>query len=104
MYRFWYDYIKPKYQNNAKLCFMDTDSFITHIKIKDIFEDIADKLGKRFDPLNYEIEKPLPKSKNKKGIRLMKDELGGKIMTVFAGLTPKTYSYLIDDDSGDQNS
>ena len=29
MYEFWYDYIKPKYQNNAKLCYMDTDSFIS---------------------------------------------------------------------------
>ena len=31
IYKFWYDYIKPKYQNNAKLCYMDTDSFIIHI-------------------------------------------------------------------------
>ena len=31
MYKFWYDYIKPKYENRAKLCYMDTDSFITHI-------------------------------------------------------------------------
>ena len=35
MYEFWYDYIKPKYQNNAKLCYMDTDSFIIHIKTED---------------------------------------------------------------------
>ena len=32
IYEFWYDYIKPKYQYNAKLCYMDTDSFIIHIK------------------------------------------------------------------------
>ena len=31
MHEFWYDYIKPKYQSNAKLCYMDTDSFIIHI-------------------------------------------------------------------------
>ena len=31
MHDFWYDYIKPKYQSNAKLCYMDTDSFIIHI-------------------------------------------------------------------------
>ena len=32
MYEFWYDYIKTKYQNNAKLCYMDTGSFIIYIK------------------------------------------------------------------------
>ena len=35
MYEFWYDYINPKYQNNARLCYMDTDSFIIHIKTED---------------------------------------------------------------------
>ena len=42
MYEFWYDYMKPKYQNNAKLCYMETDSFITYIKTEDGYEDIAD--------------------------------------------------------------
>ena len=41
---FWYDYIKPKYQNNAKLSCMDEDSFIIHIKTKDFYEDIADNV------------------------------------------------------------
>ena len=47
--------------------------------------------------------RPLPKGKNKKVSRLMKDELGGKIMTEFAILRPKTYSYLIDHDNRDLN-
>ena len=47
MYEFWYDYIKPKYQNNAKLCYMDTDSFIIHIKTEDFYKDIADDFKKR---------------------------------------------------------
>ena len=46
MYEFWYDYIKPKYQDNAKLCYMDTDSFIINIKIEDFYEDIADDVEK----------------------------------------------------------
>ena len=33
MYEFWYDFIKPKYQDRAKLCYMDTDSFVIHIHI-----------------------------------------------------------------------
>ena len=81
MYEFWYNYIKPKYQNNAKLCYMDTDSIINRIKTEDVYEEIADDVGKRFDTSNYEVDIPLPKGKNKKLIGLMKDELGGKIMT-----------------------
>ena len=46
MYGFWYNYIKPKYQNNAKLCYMDTDSLIFHIKIEDFYKDIADDVEK----------------------------------------------------------
>ena len=46
MYEFWYDYIKPKYQNNAKLCYMDSDSFIIHIKPEDFYEGIANDVKK----------------------------------------------------------
>ena len=42
MYEFWYDYIKPKYGENAKRCYMDTDSFIVHAKTKDIYKGIAE--------------------------------------------------------------
>ena len=46
MYGFWYDYIKPEYKCNAKLCYMDTDSFIIHIKTEDVYEDIANDVKK----------------------------------------------------------
>ena len=46
MYAFWYDYIKPKYQCNAKLWYMDTDSFMIHIKTEDVYEEIANDLEK----------------------------------------------------------
>ena len=46
MYEFWCDYIKPKYQINAKLSYMDTDSFI-NIKTEDVYEDIANDVGKK---------------------------------------------------------
>ena len=55
MYGFWYDYMKPKYANNVKLCYMDTDSFIMHIKTENFYKDIADDVEKRFDTSNYEV-------------------------------------------------
>ena len=79
-YEFWYDYIKPKYRDKAKQCYMDTDSFIIHIKTKDFYKDIAYDFEKVFDTSNYKIYRSLPRGMNKKVIGLMKDELGGKIM------------------------
>ena len=96
MYKFWYDYIKPKYGENAKLCYMDTDSFIICIKTNDIYKDIAGDVETRFDTSNYETDRPLPKRKKKKAVGLMKYELGGQIMRKFVGLRSKRYSYLKD--------
>ena len=76
---------------------MDTDSFIIHIKTENVYEGFADEAGKRFDTSNYEVDRPLPKGINKKVIGLMKDGLGGKIITEFVALRPKACSYLIDD-------
>ena len=104
MYEFWYDYMKPKYGNNKKLRYMDTDSFIKNIKTKDFCKDIANDVEKRFDTSNYEVNRPLPTGKNKKVIGLMKDELGGKIITEFVTLRPKTYSYLTDDCKEDKKA
>ena len=83
MYRLWYDYLKPKYGKKAKLCYTDTDSFIVYIKTDDVYKVIAEDVETRFDASNYELEcsstgRSLPKGKNQKVIRLMKDKLGGK--------------------------
>ena len=104
MYEFRYDYMKPKYGDNVKFCYMDTDSFIMHIKTEEFYEDIANDVEKRFDTNNYEVNRPLPTGRNKKVIRLMKDKLGGKIMAEFAALRPKTYSYLMDDGVSDKKA
>ena len=61
MYEFWHDYIKPKYDEKAKLCYMDTDSFMVHIKTKNIYKDIT-----TFDTSKYEIDRPLPIGKMKR--------------------------------------
>ena len=104
MYEFWYDYMKPKYGDNVKLCFMDTDSFIMNLKTEDFYKDIDNDVEKRFDTSNYECDRPLPTGKNKKVIGLMKDELGGRVITEFVALRPKTYSYLTDDCKEDKKA
>ena len=104
MYKFWYDYVKPKYGENAKLCYMDTDSFIVQVKADDICKDIAEDVETRFDTSNFKIDKPLTKGKNKKVIGIMKDELGGKIMKEFVGLRAKTYSYLKENNDEDEKA
>ena len=57
-YEFWYDYVIPKYGEKAKLCYMDTDSFIVYIKTDDIHKDLAEDVETRFDTSNYELERP----------------------------------------------
>ena len=77
MYEFWYDYVKQKYVERLKLCYMTTDNFIMYIKTDS---------ETRFDPSNYELDRSLPKGKNKKVTGLMKVELGRKIVTTFVGV------------------
>ena len=96
MYEFWYDYVKKKYGDMVKLCYMDTGSLVRNIKTKDFYKDVAQGVEERFDTSNYDVDRPLRKGKNKKVIGLMKDELGGGIITEFVALKPKTYSYMTD--------
>ena len=109
MYEFWYDYLKPNYGDNVKLCYMDTDSFAIHVKTEDFYKDIADDVDKWFDTSKYDKNdnRPLPKGKNKEVIGNLKDELNGQIMTEFIALRAKTYAFLIDcynDDDYDKNN
>ena len=103
-YKFWYDYMKLKYNDNVKLCYMDTDSFIMNIKTEDFYKDITNDVEKRFATSNYEVNRPLLRGKNTKVIGLIKDELGGKIIMEFVSLRPKTYSYLMDDCKEDKKA
>ena len=101
MCEFWYDYIKAKYGERAKLCYTDTDSFVIHIITEDFYKDIANDVDRWFDTSNYDEndKRSLLIGKNKKEIGLFKDECGRKIMTVFVGVRSKTRAYLMDDDS-----
>ena len=78
LYEFWYDYVKPKYEDKAKLFYMDTDSFAIHIFLEDFFEDINNDVERWFDTSNYDEneKRPLQTGMNKKVIEMFKDELG----------------------------
>ena len=66
IYEFWHDYVKRKYGEKAKVCYMDADEFIAHVKTDDIYKDIAEDLETRLGTSNYELNRPLTKGKNKK--------------------------------------
>ena len=68
MYEFWYDYIKPKYEDKARALYMDTDSFIIIIKTEDFYKDIASDVEKWFDTSKYDKndKRPLPIGINNK--------------------------------------
>ena len=61
IYEFWYDYVKLEYGERAKLCYINTDSFIVYIKIDDIYKDIVDDITIGLDYSNYELDRPLLK-------------------------------------------
>ena len=75
IYKFWYDYIKLKYEHRAKLCYTDTNSFIL---TEDFFEDIASDVKKWFDTSNYDEndKRPIPIGMNKRVYGIFKGELG----------------------------
>ena len=94
MYAFHYNYMKQKYNSHRlQLCYMDTNSLVYHIKTKDFSADIADDVPTRFDTSGYCPNHPLPIGLNEKVIGLMKDELGGDIMSKFAVLRSKLYFF-----------
>ena len=86
-----------------KLCYVNTGNFIVYIKTDYIYKEIAGDVETKFDTL----PKILPKfdhclKKYKKVIGLMKDGIGGKIMTKFVRLRAKAYICLKNDDSEDK--
>ena len=91
MYEFHYNYIKPKYGDKAKLLFTDTDSLMYEIETEDFYKDISPDVQTMFDTSNYPKEHPsgIETGVNKMVIGLMKDDVGGKIITKFVGLRAK---------------
>ena len=97
MYEFWYDYVKVKYEDRVKLSYIDADSFLLNVRTEDFYKDISEDVKDRFDTSNFNCDRPLPIGVNKKVVGLMKDELGGGIITELIALRPKAYSYITDD-------
>ena len=103
MYDFHYNYIKPKYEEKAKLLFTDTDSFMYEIETEDFYKDISKDVWDRFDTSNYPENHPsgIPIGINEKVIGMFKDEAAGKIIKEFVGLRAKLYSFIMED--GEEN-
>ena len=101
MYEFWYDYIKPKYGDNVRLCYVDTDSFVMLIKTDHFYADISNDVKKWFDTSNIDKNdnRPLLIGEKKKVIGMFKIETDGKITNEFCALKAKTYSFKLDDDT-----
>ena len=99
MYDFHYNYIKPKYNEKAKLLFTDTDSLAYEIQTHDFYRGIAPDVEAMFDTSNFPPSHPsgIPVGKNKKVVGMFKDEAGGKIIEEFVGLRAKLYSYKMFD-------
>ena len=95
IYDFYYNYIKPKFGEKAKLLFADTDSLCYEIETEDFYKDISPDVDEKFDTSNFEKDhiSGIASAKNKKVIGMMKDEAGGKIIKEFVGLRAKLCSY-----------
>ena len=104
MYEFWYDYLKPKYGKNIKLCYTDTNSFIFFVKTDNFYKDISDDIEKRFDTYSKDIDRPLLKSINKKVIGKFKDELAGQIRSELCILRAECSSFKLDNDNEEKKA
>ena len=97
-----YTYTLPRYGKNLQLCYMDTDSFIYNIETDDFCKDIDNDAEARFNTSGYSCSCLLSIGVNKKVIGLMKDELGGRIITDLVALRPKLYTYKTLGESGNK--
>ena len=94
MYSFYYDVLKPKYNDDIKLVYTDTDSYVIKVETDDLYKDFKE-INNYIDFSDYNVEHPNYDKTNKKVLGKFKDELNGKIMTHFIGLKPKSYCYKI---------
>ena len=97
MFKFVYEYLKPKQSNNVKVLQTDTDGLLLHIKTKDFYEDIKPDIDKWFDTSNSSKDNKFGiEPKNKMKLECFKIETGENIVTMLIGLRAKMYCYTIE--------
>ena len=103
MYKFYYDYLKPKYNDEVKLLYMDRDSFVLYIETEDFFEDIKNDIHDWYDTSKYMklLNLPLEYGANKKKIGKMKDEWFDGFMKEFIAKDQR-YMDLVNSNMMDQ--
>ena len=95
MYDFHYKYIKPKYEDKAKLLLTDTDSLMYEIETEDFYKDIIGDVKYKFDTSKYPKNhiSGIPNGCNENVLGMFKDEAAGRCIEEFVGLRAKLYSY-----------
>ena len=94
MYQFYYDVLKKKYNENIKLVYTDTDSYVIQTMTDDVYKDFND-IKQHMDFSDYPVEHPCHDKTNKKVLGMFKDECSSKIITKFIALKPKSYAFTI---------
>jgi len=97
MYKFHYEVMKNKYQENIKLLMTDTDSLVYEVKTEDIYEDM-NSMSDYFDMSEYPKDSKYYNGKNKKVIGKFKDEVSNDYISEFIGIRSKTYSFIKNND------
>ena len=95
MYDFHYNFIKIKFEVNAKLLFTDTDYLDYEARTTDFYKDINPVMEKRFDTSDYQTNHPsgIKTGLNSKVLGMIKYEAGGKQIVEFVGSRVRLYSF-----------
>ena len=101
MYQFYYDVLKKKYNENIKLVYTDTDSYVIQTMTDDVYKDFKE-LHQYMDFSDYPPEHPCHDKTNKKKLGYFKDECNGQTITQFIGLKPKSYAFTIHGEEEEQ--
>jgi len=93
MYDFWYNQVKARYDNSARLLYTDTDSLLFEVETDDVYADMKANAA-QYDFSDYPRDHPNHSIENKKVVGKFKDECCGQPIAEFVGLRPKMYSIL----------